>query len=94
MDELGSGENSPAEELAEIAPRIHSHRVDVLDPALYTFTGEKSDVEPVSTPPPLPFYGARSFTKFDIFELYKYINPIALFRGQWQFKRPSSSTLG
>ena len=36
----------------------------------------------------LHFFGAKRHIKFDIFELYKYINPIALFRGQWQFKRP------
>lgn len=68
--------------------RVRSHRVDVLDPELYTFAGIKSDVEPLANPPKLPFYGARRHTKFDIFEVYKYINPIALWRGQWQFKRP------
>lgn len=86
MDELGAGVVTP-DELTGVAPRPRSHRVDVLDPALYTFTGQKSDVEPISDPPSMPFYGARSFTKFDVFEIYKYINPIALFRGQWQFKR-------
>ena len=68
--------------------RIKSHRTDVLDPELYVFHGEKSDVQPILTPPSLPFYGARKATKFDIFEIYKYVNPIALLRGQWQFKRP------
>lgn len=67
--------------------RVKSHRTDVLDPVLYTFTGEKSDVVPVENPPALPFYGAKGWERFDIFEVYKYINPIALFRGQWQFKR-------
>lgn len=71
----------------EEAPRIRSHRVDVLDPVLYTFTGEKSDIVPVENPPKLPFYGAKKPVKFDIWEIYKYINPIALFRGQWQFRR-------
>ncbi len=70
------------------APRVRSHRVDVLDPELYTFQGIRSDVEPLENPPALPFYGSRKLAKFDIFELYKYINPIALLRGQWQFKRP------
>ena len=70
-----------------VAPRVRSHRVDVLDPALYAFTGERSDVVPVENPPKLPFYGAKRHTKFDIWEIYKYINPIALFRGQWQFRR-------
>jgi len=67
--------------------RVKSHRTDVLDPVLYTFTGVKSDITPVENPPALPFYGAKAWDRFDIFELYKYINPIALFRGQWQFKR-------
>ena len=68
--------------------RVKSHRTDELDPELYTFTGIKSDIVPVENPPKLPFYGAKRHTKFDIFEVYKYINPIALFRGQWQFRRP------
>jgi len=68
--------------------RVRSHRVDELDSELYTYTGIKSDVVPVADPPKLPFYGAQRVTKFDIFEIYKYINPIALFRGQWQFRRP------
>lgn len=72
----------------EEAPRPRSHRTDVLDPDLYVFTGVKSDVQPVENPPALPFYGARRHTKFDIFEVYKYINPVALFRGQWQYRRP------
>ncbi|MGV3617523.1 MAG: vitamin B12 dependent-methionine synthase activation domain-containing protein [Fimbriimonas sp.] len=72
--------------------RVRSHRTDVLDPALYVFTGERSDVIPVDEPPRLPFYGARKHTKFDLFEIYKYVNPIALFRGQWQFRRPEGLT--
>jgi 5-methyltetrahydrofolate--homocysteine methyltransferase len=72
----------------DAAPRISSHRVGVVDDDLFTYKGERSEVVPVETPPALPFYGARKQTKFDIFEIYKYINPIALFRGQWQFKRP------
>lgn len=68
--------------------RVRSHRTDELDRELYAYTGIRSDVVPVETPPPLPFYGAKRHTKFDIFEIYKYINPIALFRGQWQFRRP------
>jgi 5-methyltetrahydrofolate--homocysteine methyltransferase len=68
--------------------RVRSHRTDVLDPELYVFAGIRSDIEPMATPPALPFYGARKQTRFDIFEIFKYINPVALFRGQWQFKRP------
>jgi 5-methyltetrahydrofolate--homocysteine methyltransferase len=67
--------------------RVRSHRVDALDPELYVFTGVKSDVGPAGNIPHIPFYGSRKHTKFDIFEIYKYVNPIALFRGQWQFKK-------
>ncbi len=82
-------DDAPAEavEAAEYE-RHRTHRTDALDPILYAFDGTLSDVEPMAEPPALPFYGARKHTKFDLFELYKYVNPIALFRGQWQFKRP------
>ncbi|MBC8063712.1 MAG: B12-binding domain-containing protein [Chlorobia bacterium] len=68
--------------------RVNSHRVGIVDPELFVFDGTKSEIQPVTDPPKLPFYGAKKFEKFDIFEIYKYINPIALFRGQWQYKRP------
>lgn len=76
----------------EVPSRVRSHRVDTMDPELYVFRDVRSDIEPLAEPPPLPFYGAKSFTKFDIFELYKYVNPVALFRGQWQYKRPEGMT--
>jgi len=87
--EGGTPAEGPAE---EPAPRVQSHRVGVIDPELFVFTGVKSDVEPIAEPPALPFYGAKQHSKFDIFELYKYINPIALFRGQWQYRRPDGMT--
>jgi len=77
-----------AEGDADAPVRVASHRVDSLDPALYVFAGERSEVRPLDSVPELPFYGARRWDRFDIFELYRYINPTALFRGQWQFKRP------
>lgn len=96
-DLTGSGETAiqpvqPApyvltEDEVHESTRIRSHRVDELDPELYTFAGFKSDAQLVN-PPNLPFFGAKRHMKFDIFEVYKYINPVALWRGQWQFKRP------
>lgn len=92
MEALGSGEAStPSDDpsvstLTEV--RARSHRTDIFDPALYTFDGTKSDVQPAESVPSLPFYGVRYRDKFDLFELYKYINLTALWRGQWQFKRP------
>lgn len=70
----------------QVVRRVTSHRLPDSDASLYVFDGTKSPVVPV-TPPKLPFYGTKKWTKFDIFELYKYINPVSLFRGQWQFKR-------
>lgn len=97
MEDIGSGiAGVPRESVDAEAPaeahliRTTSHRTDILDPVLYEFTGDRSDIEPVANPPKVPFYGAQYRTKFDVFELYKYINPIALFRGQWQFKRPEA----
>jgi len=75
-------------EEGEESQRTRSHRTDALESNLYLFDGTMSDIEPMAEPPTLPFYGARKHTKFDLFELYKYVNPVALFRGQWQFKRP------
>jgi 5-methyltetrahydrofolate--homocysteine methyltransferase len=88
MEKLSDEPASKQEvEDTDLPERIRSHRVDVLDPVLYTFDGTKSDVTPETKSPELPFYGAKKATKFDIYEIYKYINPVALFRGQWQFKR-------
>jgi 5-methyltetrahydrofolate--homocysteine methyltransferase len=71
-----------------IQQRVSSHRVDTLDPALYVFDGTRSDTPPAEHIPNLPFYGAKKRTKFDPYELFKFINPIALWRGQWQYRKP------
>lgn len=43
---------------------------------------------PVPTP---PFWGSRVVTGLDLDSIYPFINPVALFRGQWQFKRGTLS---
>ncbi len=68
--------------------RVASHRVGVVDPALYVFDGVVSDVRRDVPVPRLPFYGAKKATKFDVFELYKFVNTVALWRGQWQYRKP------
>jgi len=92
MEKLSNGETATlavAEAESEDQPyeRVRSHRVGDNDPALYVFDGVTSDVAKDLPPPPLPFYGARKHTKFDPFELFKYVNTVALWRGQWQFKK-------
>ncbi|MCW5940709.1 MAG: B12-binding domain-containing protein [Fimbriimonadaceae bacterium] len=81
------GDDAQVEEEPPAVPRATSHRLGDTPPDLYVFDGAKSDVRTDAPVPALPFYGARRHTKFDVFELYKYVNPIALFRGQWQFRR-------
>ncbi len=95
MEKIGAGEAAAEiaeledvdEETLAIRSRVSSHRLPDSDPELYTFTGVKSDVATDVPIPTMPFYGHRKRDKFDIFELYKYINTIALWRGQWQFRR-------
>ncbi|MGE0002536.1 MAG: vitamin B12 dependent-methionine synthase activation domain-containing protein [Fimbriimonadaceae bacterium] len=87
MGRITGGEELAPEPGGPAAKRVSSHRVGVVDADLYRFDGTKSEIQPVA-PPKLPFYGARKETKFDVFELYRYINKIALYRGQWQYRRP------
>src|SRR5690606_19133471 len=68
--------------------RASSHRLPDRDPGLYVFDGVKSAVATDIEVPELPFYGAKRRTQFDINEIYKYVNPVALWRGQWQYKKP------
>ncbi|MBS1724823.1 MAG: B12-binding domain-containing protein [Armatimonadetes bacterium] len=95
MEEIGTdGDGSASGELEPDieSRRVGSHRVGDIDPSLYMFDGVKSPVEVVRHIPGLPFYGAKRTVKFDIFELYKYINTIALWRGQWQFRKQGEMT--
>ncbi len=47
----------------------------------------RTDV-PVPTP---PFWGSRVVTGIDLDHIYPFINPVALFRGQWQVKKGALS---
>lgn len=87
-DLCGEDASALVEAPVKAAARVSSHRLPDRDPELYVFDGVKSEVEPVEVVPNLPFYGVRKREKFDIFELYKFINPVALWRGQWQYKKP------
>lgn len=89
MGQICGGETQPETHSQETPsrPRVTSHRIPEKDPSLYVFDGATSDVARDVPVPHLPFYGAKKHAKFDIFELYRYINPISLFRGQWQFRR-------
>jgi 5-methyltetrahydrofolate--homocysteine methyltransferase len=47
----------------------------------------RSDVAADLEPPTPPFWGSRVIEHVDLDEVYPFINTVALFRGQWQFKK-------
>ena len=67
--------------------RVATHRADDLPASLFVFDGVRSEVALLDRLPEPPFYGSRTRTSFDPYEIAAFINPVALFRGQWQFKR-------
>lgn len=58
-----------------------------------TATGERvrSDVSTTLAVPAAPFFGSRVVTGVELDDIYPFINPIALFRGQWQVKKGALS---
>ncbi|MEM8757276.1 MAG: methionine synthase [Planctomycetota bacterium] len=48
---------------------------------------ERSDVATDIPVPAAPFFGTRVVEGLDLDDIYPFINPIALFRTQWQFKK-------
>lgn len=87
MEEIERGAEYEIEK-AGAPRRVTSHRLPDTDPELYRFTGEKSDVATDVQIPQPPFIGRKSVTNITSDDIYPYINEIALFRGQWGFKRP------
>jgi 5-methyltetrahydrofolate--homocysteine methyltransferase len=51
----------------------------------------RSDVATDVDVPRAPFWGSRVVEGIDLDEIYPFINRVALFRGQWQFKKGSLS---
>ncbi|MCC6678499.1 MAG: methionine synthase [Phycisphaerales bacterium] len=51
----------------------------------------RSDVAMDIPIPPAPFWGSRIVETIDLDEVFNFINPVALFRGQWQFKKGALS---
>ena len=41
--------------------------------------------------PAAPFFGSRIVEELNLYEIYPYINTVALFRGQWQFRKKGKS---
>ncbi len=51
----------------------------------------RSDVSTSIAVPTPPFWGTRVVESLDLDDIYAFINPVALFRGQWGFKKGAMS---
>jgi 5-methyltetrahydrofolate--homocysteine methyltransferase len=51
----------------------------------------RSDVSMDVAVPAAPFWGSRVVEGLDLEQIYPFVNPVALFRGQWQFKKGALS---
>lgn len=51
----------------------------------------RSDVSTTVAVPSPPFWGTRVVESLDLDDIYAFINPVALFRGQWGFKKGAMS---
>ena len=58
--------------------------------AVKTAPARSSVATDIDVPAP-PFWGSRVVEHVDLDEIYPFINTIALFRGQWQFKKGAMS---
>ncbi len=56
-----------------------------------TTTRRRSDVAADIPVPSAPFWGSRVVEGIDLDEIYPFVNTVALFRGQWQFKKGRKS---
>ncbi|MDP1660566.1 MAG: methionine synthase [Phycisphaerales bacterium] len=54
-------------------------------------TQEKSEVRTDVSVPRAPFWGSRVAEGIDLEQVYPFINKVALYRGQWQFKQGAMS---
>ncbi|GIV01347.1 MAG: 5-methyltetrahydrofolate--homocysteine methyltransferase [Fimbriimonadales bacterium] len=91
MQEISAGAEAEEPEKASGAPatpRPRSHRVPADIEALLEFDGTKSDVQPAKEIPTPPFWGRRVVRDISIEDVYPFINEVALFRGQWGYRRP------
>ncbi len=61
--------------------------------SLGTQTGVRvrSDVASDIAVPKAPFFGSRVVENLDLDQIYPFVNPVALFRGQWGFKKGALS---
>jgi 5-methyltetrahydrofolate--homocysteine methyltransferase len=93
MDRIRGGESDAmqAEQQAEVSRRKALREKAAASRIAPKDLPQRSEVardNPVPTP---PFWGRRVVTKIPMEQVFSYINPTALFRGQWGFKRGAQS---
>ena len=85
------GKRSKAEEMI-VASRAAKIADAQREPAAGASMPERrSDVSATNPVPIAPFWGSRVVEGLDLDDLYPFINPVALFRGQWGFKKGAMS---
>ncbi len=87
IDERMSKRSDAEKKVAE----MKASRADRGTLAAATDEKVRSDVDRLSTIPAAPFFGTEVVQGIDLADVYAFINKIALFRGQWQFKKGAQS---
>jgi 5-methyltetrahydrofolate--homocysteine methyltransferase len=85
------GKRSAAEDLVARSRAEQGRRQDAFEAAKGASSSvgviERSDVRTDVDIPKAPFWGSRVIRDIDLDQIYPFINKVALYRGQWQFKQ-------
>ena len=89
------GKRTAAEEVVARSRAESGKRMDAFESAKNAGGGtavvEKSGVRTDVSVPRVPFWGSRVVEGIDLEQVYPFINKVALYRGQWQFKQGAMS---
>ncbi|MBS1271587.1 MAG: Methionine synthase [Candidatus Marinimicrobia bacterium] len=98
MDDLVAEKKQKVEKAEEAEldipePKKISSRVKTrsIGPSLGTDKYTESDIQNDNPVPEPPFWGTKVVDDIDVDEVYPYINTIALFRAQWQYRKAGGS---
>ncbi len=90
------GKRTAAEEViarsrAESANKMEAFEAGKASGSASVSVIERSDVRTDVPIPKTPFWGSRVVNDIDLDQVYPFINKVALYRGQWQFKQGAMS---
>ncbi len=72
---------------AESGKRMDAFEAGKRDGSVAVQVIERSAVSTTVDIPAAPFWGSRVVTDIDLDQVYPFVNKVALYRGQWQFKK-------